>query len=178
MVWAPIAIRGPVFGLRAWTPFVFRGPVFGLSLSSAGLFLHFLCLPRACLWTAFPLWVCFRSLCLLLQACFWAPFVFRHGLVFVLSLSSTFFHYVPSVCFWALVFGPPLASGALFWTSSGFRELVLGPLASGCRFGVPLASGRSFLDLLHGFQRGSSYQVFHVTGGNTIDTILQRRGQA
>ena len=157
-------LRGPVFGppfsstgmfleslslLRAcfWNPFVFRGPcldsfafrghVFTLPLSSAGVSLD-------CLYCNFTHHgFVFGSLCL------WAPFVFRRGLVFVLSLSSAFFEYFPSVCFWWLFFGHPPASGTSFldllwlpgprfWTFSAFRRFV---------FGLPLASGASFLDL-------------------------------
>ena len=136
MVWAPIAIRGPVFGLRAWTPFVFRGPVFGFSLSSAGLFLDSLCLPRACFYTSFvfrgrvfgPPFLCGFAL---------GPFVFFCRHVFGLPLSSATVLFLCSLCLprsfimflrfvfgrsfldlrWlpGLFFGHPPASGSSFW---------------------------------------------------------------
>ena len=146
--------------------FVFRGLVF--PLSSTGVSLD-------CLYFVFHRGFVFGPLCLLR---FWAPFVFRHGLVFGLSLSSAFFYYFPSVYFLGLVFGAPLASRGLvldflwlpglvldflwlpwarFWTSSSFRGFV---------FGAPLVSGGSFLAFLwpSGFRFWSS-SSFLASGG-------------
>ena len=127
MVWSPIAIHGPVFGLRAflWTPFVFRGfifrgPVFWTPLSSAGLF--FLCLPRACLWTAFTL---SSTVGLFLD-----PFVFC---VFGPPLSSATVLFLDSLCLFRvlLLFSFGVFFGARFWSSSGFRGLVFGAPLTG-----------------------------------------------
>ena len=149
---------------RFWTSSAgFRRLVLGPPLAFGGSFLDLLWLPGHRSWTssiasgAFFFWILFLI-----------SFGFRAWFLDLLWLPGARFwtssglrtRFWTSSGFRTLVFGPPLASMALvcarFWTSFGFR----GPVFSSFVFGLPLASGASFLFWTSsGFRRLVFYQT-------------------